>query len=170
MYEFGTLRPPTDKEMRQRNVPLEHIDVLYWPTDENPDGPRVEAWGSTHSAGFTTAELIAFHQAHSIPFDALVVGEDYEGLLGLDWTHLDQCHECDGWHPAGEVEAHEASDYHKAVVMGRNAPPPILSDEQMRALGRPVPGGNEQACLGAPVCSRACCGPVVAAVDGLGPY
>lgn len=155
MYEEGTPRPPTAADMARRELPLELIRIQHhlfcFPAADPAERAELERLGSIDygctwdrhlesMSILSTADLIALHQGYGIPYDATLSTIDYEGELGLCWFHLLQCEECDGWYGPGESDAHRAGDYHAAVVMGRNAPPPILSEAQLRALGRPVPG------------------------------
>jgi hypothetical protein len=157
MYEEGTPRPPTAADMARRELALEHIRIEHhlfcFPPAEPAERAELELLGSIdygctwdrHLEDMSilgVSELIALHQGYGIPYDATISSIGYEGELGLFWGHLAQCPDCDGWHSPADAEAHRAGDYHAAVVMGRNAPPPILSAEQLRALGRPVPEGS----------------------------
>jgi hypothetical protein len=99
MYEEGTLRPPTPKEMAARYVPLEQIHLDWMPAcweetfcpHETHDGlPLVVGMVRTwHTLDFSTLELIEFHKQHVIPYEARLVGYGYDGELALDWTHVE---------------------------------------------------------------------------------
>lgn len=171
MYEPGTLRPPTAADMARRELPLEHIRIEHHlfcaPPSDAAERAELELLGSIdygctvhrHLDDVTVAsvgDVIALCRDYGIPYAATLSTIDYEGELGLFWGFLEQCPDCDAWRAPGEAAEHERSDYHATVVMARNAPPPILSAEQLRALGRPVPGESAT-------------GPAAAELDGLGP-
>ena len=88
MYEFGTLRPPSPRELVERRVPLEVIDV-QWICGASfhecghagyaTTWPRVEC---------STLELVEFHGRHNIPWGARLKVNDYGEGLALDWSHL----------------------------------------------------------------------------------
>lgn len=182
MYEPGTLRPPTAADMARRELALEHIkiehSVFCFPEPDPVLRAELETYGAPtyycaadrhlEDVSLTTvADLIALHQGYGIPYDATISSVGYEGELGLFWGHLMQCDECDGWYFTGRDE-HRATDYHAAVVMGRNAPLPVLGDEQLRALGRPVPG-DEPAVVTPRQAAELMAHFTAPPVDGLGP-
>lgn len=109
IIEESQLRPPSPKEMEARHVPLERVRLQWLPkcwegeTLANPEHstncecPRTYGYVSSYGTGFTTLELIEFHKQYVIPYEALVVGDGYEGELALDWTHLSFCETCKQW-------------------------------------------------------------------------
>lgn len=99
MYEEGTLRPPSPREMEAMYVPLEMIHLEWMPSCWEDgaicvhtihDGlPLVVGWARTWGTpSFSTLDLIEYHKQHVIPYEAVIVADGYEGELALDWTHL----------------------------------------------------------------------------------
>lgn len=98
MYQEGTLRPPTRTEMLARYIPLEQIQLSWYPEcwddtvcrhDGNHEGvPLTRGYAMAVQTTFSTLELIEYHKEHVIPYEAFVVNDGYDGELALDWTHL----------------------------------------------------------------------------------
>lgn len=88
IIEENQLRPPSPKEMEERQVWLEKVVfVTDGPT------PRAFAWPVNE---ITTLELIEFHKDNAIPYEARLL-PGYDQDLILDWTHLSFCEICKQW-------------------------------------------------------------------------
>lgn len=126
MYQEGSLRPPTPKEMEDRFVPLEEIHV-EWEYDcwddthcryvgvHTDDTPRT--FGTVHLERVepTVGALIEFCKDNGIPYGAVVVPDGYDGELALTWRHMTECPACKGWY-AGSAAEHDGDELHRLIT------------------------------------------------------
>jgi len=127
------LRPPTAKELEARRIELERL-TLNWEIDwdkqcitpdktEGPcDCPKTE--GRVHSYGvfdLSVLELIEFCKDYQIPYEAVLMGEGFDGELVLNWTHLVLCEGCGRWYASGEEHDTAPNSLHDYIVRARQA-------------------------------------------------
>lgn len=95
MYKEGTLRPPTSRELRQKYVPLERINVEWYPTCwDDSQCSHTTHKGLPLTIGRADAvnicpsisDLVEMCQQYGIPTSAVIVPNGYEGEIALDWS------------------------------------------------------------------------------------
>jgi len=124
MYEYGTLRPPTQAEMEARYLPLETIKVSWLEKGNYKIGHIAypEAYvgaGDARDAVWegAIAELAHFMAHHVIPMGArLVYHECGTHQMALDWTHLELCKVCKCWR-----EPHEPEDFLHQLMLAQRS-------------------------------------------------
>ena len=80
IIEENQLRPPSPKEMSEKQVWLEKVVFV----NDGPT-PRAYAWPVNE---ISTLDLIEFHKQWVIPYEARLL-PGYDQDLILDWTHLE---------------------------------------------------------------------------------
>lgn len=91
MYTEGTLRPPSPKEMRERYLPLETLDLSWYDEDDYRvrQGRRKagEIQANLDNAEPPLNELSIFMVNNDIPLSARIVYHECGShQLALDWT------------------------------------------------------------------------------------
>lgn len=160
MYEPGTLRPPTARELEQRELPLELINIEHhmfcFPPADPARRAEEETYGHidyqcawwrhlTDVTTVTIAEVVSLCHDYPIPAAASLCTFGYEGELGLIWNHLGECEGCGLWYSQGAQRAHEESAEHVALVADRKRRTEVLvaraerEREERESRPRPEP-------------------------------